>query len=244
MRHGSKFDGDDGLTGGSTTSDSFKGMIGIALLVILLGASVAGYLWWRSGFGGGQDTAATLEDVPPPEQQALAGSPASPSPTASAAAERAVERVEQQQGGLEARLAAAEQRLTRLDLQAQAAAGNAARAEGLLIALAARRAIEKGAELGYLSDQLRLRFGDGWPNAVDTLISMSRNPLTLDKLVARLEGLEPDLRSASQEPSLAWLRREIGALFIVRRETAPSSQPVQRMERARMFLESGWWRQR
>lgn len=208
-------------------------------MVLLLGAAVAGYLWWRSGFNGGQEVPALLEDVTPPEQQALAGAPASPTPQASRAAVEAVERVAEQQGGIEARLAAAEQRLTRLDLQAQAAAGNAARAEGLLIALAARRAIEKGAELGYLSDQLRLRFGDGWPNAVDTIISMSRSPVTLDKLVARLEGLEPDLRNASEEPSFSWLRREIGELFIVRRETSPSPQPVRRMERARQFLESG-----
>jgi hypothetical protein len=230
----------DGLTGESKASGSFRGFLGIALMVLLLGAAVAGYLWWRSGFDGAQDPSAALVDVPPPEQQALAGAPASPTPEASAsAAAMAVERVAEQQGGIESRLAAAEQRLTRLDLQAQAAAGNAARAEGLLIALAARRAIEKGAELGYLSDQLRLRFGDGWPNAVDTIISMSRSPVTLDKLVARLEGLEPELRNASEEPSFSWLRREIGELFIVRRETSPSPQPVRRMERARQFLESG-----
>ena len=47
--------------------------------------------------------------------------------------------ITQQQGGIDQRLAAAEQRLARLDLQAQAAAGNAARAEGLLIAFATRR---------------------------------------------------------------------------------------------------------
>lgn len=226
------------MTDGSSGTGAFKGILAVALMVMLLGAAVTGYLWWRSGFDGAQQDA-PLIDVPPPEQQALAGAPASPSPTTSQAAKDAVERVEEQQGGLEARLAAAEQRLTRLDLQAQAAAGNAARAEGLLIALAARRAIEKGAELGYIADQLRLRFGDGWPNAVETVISMSRNPVTLDKLIARLEGLEPDLRSASEEPGLAWLRREIRDLFVIRRETTPSPQPVQRMERARLFLESG-----
>lgn len=209
-------------------------------MVLLLGAAVAGYMWWRSGFDGAQDAPPALRDVPPPEQQALAGAPASPTPEASAsAAAKAVERVAEQQGGLEARLAAAEQRLTRLDLQAQAAAGNAARAEGLLIAFATRRVIEKGEELGYLADQLRLRFGDGWPNAVETIISMSRNPVTLDSLIARLEGLEPDLRNAETEPSFAWLQREIGELFIVRRETSPSPQPLRRLERARLFLESG-----
>ena len=101
-----------------------------------------------------------------------AQTPLTAKPTPMAAAEKAVERVAEQQGGLDQRLAAAEQRLTQLDLQAQAAAGNAARAESLLIAFATRRAVERGAELGYLSDQLRLRFGDQWPNAVSTIIEM------------------------------------------------------------------------
>lgn len=228
------------MTGESTATSSFRGILGIALMVLLLGAAVGVYMWWRSGFDGAAEAPAELADVPPPEQQALGGTPASPTPEASAsAAAKAVERVAEQQGGLEARLAAAEQRLTRLDLQAQAAAGNAARAEGLLIALASRRAIEKGAELGYLADQLRLRFGDGWPNAVNTIISMSRNPVTLDQLIARLEGLEPELRSSGEGPSFEWLKRELGDLFVVRRETTPSPQPVQRMERARLFLVSG-----
>lgn len=229
-----------GLTGESKASNSFRTILGIALLVLLLGIAAAAYLGLRESRVEQPGNPATLNDVPPPELQALAGAAASPTPEASAAAAaKAVERVAEQQGGIDARLAAAEQRLTRLDLQAQAAAGNAARAEGLLIALAARRAIEKGAELGYLADQLRLRFGDGWPNAVDTIISMSRNPVTLDRLIARLEGLAPSLRSTSEQSGFSWLEREISALFVVRRETTPSPQPVKRLERARMFLESG-----
>lgn len=209
-------------------------------MALLLGAAITGFLWWRSGLEEVQpQQPAPLPDILPPEQQALAGAPASPTPAPTEAAAQTVERVAEQQGGIDARLAAAEQRLTRLDLQAQAAAGNAARAEGLLIAFATRRVIEKGEELGYLADQLRLRFGDGWPNAVETIISMSRDPITLDVLIARLEGLEPDLRNTRTEPSLAWLRREIGELFVIRRETSPSPQPLRRMERARLFLESG-----
>ena len=46
-----------------------------------------------------------------------------------------------------------------------AASGNAARAEGLLIAFSARRTLERGNDLGYLGDQLRLRFGDAEANA-------------------------------------------------------------------------------
>jgi hypothetical protein len=154
-------------------------------------------------------------------------------------ASEAVTRVAEQQGGIDQRLAAAEQRLARLDLQAQAAASNAARAEGLLIAFATRRAVERGAELGYLADQLRLRFGDQWPNAVATIIDFSRRPVRLDSLVARLEGLGPQLRERDSGPSFATFQREMSQLFVVRRESTPSPQPERRLERARWALEQG-----
>ncbi|MFC4256524.1 hypothetical protein GRI97_09650 [Altererythrobacter xixiisoli] len=152
----------------------------------------------------------------------------------------AVERVAEQQGGIDQRVAAMEQRLARLDLQSQAAAGNAARAEGLLISFATRRAIERGAPLGYLSDQLRLRFGDSRPNAVRTVIDASQNPITLDQLIARLDGLVAVLvKAPANESAGAWLSRELGELFVVRREDAPSPAANRRLERARMFIESG-----
>jgi len=209
------------------------------LASFLLGGAVAGYAVYTM-----IDRAAPTDANPAPEQQGLA-SPASadpsptPSATASQAAQKAVERVAEQQGGLDQRLAAAEQRLARLDLQAQAAAGNAARAEGLLIAFATRRALEKGAELGYLADQLRLRFGDAMPNAVDTIIRTSRDPITLDQLIARLEGLSPQLAKQSERSGFERLGEELAQLFVIRRESAPSPQPQRRLDRARLFLESG-----
>jgi len=166
-----------------------------------------------------------------------------PTPSASAVVEEAVERVAQvaqQQGGLDARVAAMEQRLTRLDIQSQAAAGNAARAEGLLIAFASRRAIERGAPLGYLADQLRLRFGEARPNAVQTVIDAAQDPVTLDRLVARLDGLAPILNDApADEDVFTMLGRELSSLFVVRREDTPSPVGERRLERARLFLESG-----
>ena len=169
--------------------------------------------------------------------------PAASSSPGAAAAAKAVERVEQvveQQGGLDSRVAAMEQRLTRLDMQSQAAAGNAARAEGLLIAFASRRAIERGAPLGYLADQLRLRFGEARPNAVQTVIDAAQDPVTLDRLVARLEGIAPVLNDApADEGVFTMLGRELSSLFIVRRDDTPSPVAERRLERARLFLESG-----
>lgn len=233
---------------------SGRGVILAAIVSFLLGGALVGYVVWYNlqpdrANGPGPDTGISSE-VPASGPTTLAAG--TPTPLAQAInaeqtqqakkveqAEQAVERVAEQQGGLDQRLAAAEQRLTQLDLQAQAAAGNAARAESLLIAFATRRAVERGAELGYLADQLRLRFGDQWPNAVSTIIEFSRNPIRLDGLVARLEGLGPQLGQASDGPSWATFRSELGQLFVVRRESTPSPQPQRRLQRARWALEQG-----
>ncbi|MEH6724283.1 MAG: hypothetical protein V7686_12240 [Qipengyuania sp.] len=206
------------------------------LASFLLGGAVAGYAVYTLTE---RDEPATQPTTVETQSLASPTSEPTPTPSASQAAQEAVDRVAEQQGGLDTRLAAAEQRLARLDLQAQAAAGNTARAEGLLIAFATRRALEKGAELGYLADQLRLRFGDAMPNAVDTIIRTSRNPITLDQLIARLEGLSPKLAEPSSQNGLTRFGEELSQLFVVRRESAPSPQPQRRLDRARLFLESG-----
>jgi len=238
----------DRYTPKTRTSGSWQAIVGVALSAFLLGALVVGYTTWDvEPLPGSEDAEAneteaqTLlengEQTPEP-----APSPAESEPVTEATAQeatQAVERVEEQQGGLDQRLAAAEQRLARLDLQAQAASGNAARAEGLLIAFATRRSLERGAELGYLADQLRLRFSDALPNAVNTVIETSRDPITLDQLLARLEGLAPQLAEETEEPSFERFKRELSELFVVRRESAPSPQPQRRLDRARLFLESG-----
>lgn len=227
-----------------------------ALASFVIGGSLVGYVVWYN-YQADEPAAVTAQSVPelpaaePVEGDASAtpSDSASPTPLAEAAAAleegdaqgaaEVVTRVVDQQGGIDQRLAAAEQRLARLDLQAQAAAGNAARAEGLLIAFATRRAVERGAELGYLSDQLRLRFADQWPNAVSTIISFSRDPLRIDNLTARLEGLGPQL--VEQDEGVSWerIQREMSELFIVRRESTPSPQPQLRLQRARIALEQG-----
>ncbi len=224
-----------------------RSIFAVVLMLALIAAAVFGYLAWREAFDDTSVEDATLTEATDVLAQIVGEQPEdAPEPVETAAAvetveraTRAVARVTEQQGGIDQRLAAAEQRLARLDVQAQAAAGNAARAEGLLIALATRRAVEKGAELGFLADQLRLRFGDAKPNAVRTITSVSRDPVTLDRLIARLEGLGPDLQQSTESPSFATIRREFSNLFVVRRASAPSPQPLRRMERARLFLESG-----
>lgn len=216
-----------------------RAFFGVAIISFLVGAAVVAYFFERaqSPSANEQEEIAALAQ---PQTGEAADPKPSPSPSeTSKEAAAAVERVAEQQGGIDQRLAAAEQRLARLDLQSQAAAGNAARAEGLLIAFATRRALERGAELGYLADQLRLRFGDALPNAVRTVISASRKPVTLDQLIARLDGLAPELSNPEQGPSFSKIWNELGSLFVIRRDSTPSPQPEKRLERARLFLQTG-----
>lgn len=185
--------------------------------------------------------AAVISDAPalPLASPRATESPRAASATAREAAQR-VERVVEQQGGLDSRLAAMEQRLTRLDIQSQAAAGNAARAEALLIAFASRRVIERGEPLGYLADQLRLRFGEDRPNAVQTIIDAAQDPVTLEQLLARLDGLAPALTDSPEGEGLfARIARGLSELFVIRREDTPSPDAEKRLERARLRLESG-----
>lgn len=142
---------------------------------------------------------------------------------------------------LAARVAELEQRLSRITLQAESASGNASRAEGLLVAFAVRRALDRGLSLGYLEAQLRLRFGDDQPNAVKTIIETSREPVTLEQLRTELDAIAPELVGRTGDNGSLWtgLRRELGELFVVRPAGTQSPRATERLERARRYLAGG-----
>jgi hypothetical protein len=120
------------------------------------------------------------------------------------------------------------------------AADNAARAEGLLVAMAARRAIDNGTPLGYLTDQLRLRFGSSQPRAVMTILQASQTPVTAQSLQAELTAIENLLVTGTREETLwATIQREFSELFVLRKSDSPSPAPTQRMLRTHAFVESG-----
>ena len=141
---------------------------------------------------------------------------------------------------LAVRVADLEDRLSRINVQAQAASGNAARAEGLLIAFAARRALDRGSPLGYIDSQLRLRFGDAQPKAVTTIVNASRQPVTLEELAAGLDDIGPSLAAGSSGAGF-WseFQRELSELFVIRRQGTPSPAPQQRLLRAKRYVETG-----
>ncbi|GAA4774974.1 COG4223 family protein [Novosphingobium ginsenosidimutans] len=209
---------------------SLRAVLGTSLLAFVGGAALIGWLVYDdrlpidAGFGRAEVAA------PAPSASPLAALP-SPSASPSLAAVA---------GGMDQRIAALEQRLTRLDLQAAATEGNTARAEALLVALATRRAIERGAPLGYLETQLKLRFGDAQANSVATLIANAQRPVTIDQLSSDLEALGPTLLGTPANEG-GWQRftRELSGLFVVRRGDAPSAQPDARLDRARLMLRSG-----
>lgn len=203
----------------------------LALLAFVLG--VAGTVWLASR-GYLEDLGLVERDTPAAMSSADRFRPAGPSP-----AEGGPNRL-QPLSDVEARLAMIEDRLSRIDLQADAASGNASRAESLLIAFAARRRIDRGEPLRYLADQLTLRFANAQPRAVATVIAFGRNPVTADELAARLEALSPDLTgTAPDENLLDRALRDLSNLFTIRREPSEVIGPEAAVERARVMLRAG-----
>jgi hypothetical protein len=138
------------------------------------------------------------------------------------------------------RVSAIEQRLGQVDTQSRAAVGNADRAEGLLVAFAARRALDRGVPLGFLEALLRQRFGDTQPQAVGMIINAAREPVTLQELQDGLSQAGPQLIGAGPEQNW-WgaFRNELGSLITVRRADTPSPEPSERLARATRWLASG-----
>lgn len=208
------------------TGISLRAVMGTSLLAFIGGAALIGWLVYDGTLEVGPDFARRAAPAP-----VVQTAPAAPAVVAGAAS--AV-------GGMDQRIAALEQRLARIDLQAAASEGNTARAEALLVALAARRAIERGAPLGYLETQLKLRFGDAQANSVGLLIDHAKRPVTIDRLNSELEALAPTLLGTPRSEG-SWQRvtRELSSLFVIRRGDAPSAQPDARLDRARLMLRSG-----
>jgi hypothetical protein len=211
------------------SSGSGRIALASALLAFIIGAGSVAYMAWANLLPFSAKAPDRLLANPGPAIVQPVASP-SAAPTALPAAEAA----------LSVRIAALEQRLSQIDLRAQAASGNAARAEGLLVALAARRALDRGTPLGYLEDQLRLRFSSRHPAEVNTLIETAKQPVTLDGLLAQLEKLSPSLSGAPATGDF-WQRaqRELSGLFVIRHDNTPSPAPENRLERARLLLTAG-----
>ncbi len=129
-----------------------------------------------------------------------------------------------------------EARLSRINVDAAAASGNANRAEGMLVAFAARRAIDSGADLGYIANQLTARFGATQPQAVAQILSAADNSVTLEQLRAELETDGNHWLAPEGMTVWAKFRNELSELFILRTENTPSPAPSRRLERAKQYV--------
>lgn len=133
-----------------------------------------------------------------------------------------------------------EARIDAIDQRAAAASGDADRAEALLVAFAARRALDRGQPLGYLEGLLRERFGATDAPSVALVIASAQRPVTLAQLQDGLDVLKPALATAaSDEGWWTGIRREMGNLFVVRRASTPSNVPSDRLARAEHALDQG-----
>ncbi|MDK2762155.1 MAG: MICOS complex subunit MIC60 [Sphingopyxis sp.] len=217
---------------------SFRALAIGALLLLLIG--VAGGAWAVNRWLTGSDTipVAKMIESPGGANGGLAGARGAKGRADQPLVVAPIDGA----NALAVRVAGLEQRLSRITLEAESASGNASRAEGLLVAFAVRRALDRGLSLGYLDAQLRLRFGDDQPNAVKTIIDTSREPVTLEQLRADLDTLAPQLvgRGGDGNGSL-WtaVRRELGELFVVRAAGTQSPRASERLDRARRYLAAG-----
>jgi len=138
------------------------------------------------------------------------------------------------------RVAQLEARLARVENATQRTESFAGRADALVVAFAARRAIDRGVALGYLENLLVDRFGAQNQRAVATIITASHDPVRLNDLIAEYETLGPDLRRGGPEDSW-WtnFKRELGELVEVHRADSPSPSADARYNHALQRLSAG-----
>ncbi len=198
----------------------------IALVLILLGAGAA--IWSLAHY----PPAARVLGVVPARPQPVVGQPkpavAPPSPTVSPPAAD------------NGRIAAVEQRLSAVENATQRAEGFAGRADALVVAFAARRAIDRGVALGFLENLLVDRFGAQHQAAVATIVTASHQPVRLEELTSEYESLGPQLRSGGPQDSW-WtnFKREMGSIVEIHRADQPAVNAEARYNRALQRLSMG-----
>jgi hypothetical protein len=216
-------------------SRSWWSRLAFPLIAFLLGLAAMGWLLsrWETAamfLGVAPEPPAAVEAAAAPTQVPAAGPATPPAPAGAFVIDPETQR----------RVARVEQRLTELDNASRAAVGNADRAEGLLVAFAARRALDRGVALGYIEHLLRQRFGQNQPQAVGMVITAARQPVTLQELQRELEAVGPHL--AAGGPDRSWwegLKSEFSGLITIRREGTQSTIPTERLRRAYSHMAAG-----
>ena len=218
----------------ATRTKSWRMPVFIILIGVVLGLVLAGWALTKSDYArnwllGSSASPEKAIAIPVPDAPAQL----SQQPPALASAPPIVA------DDMAARLAQIESRMARVESTASTG-HESARAEGLLIAFAARRALEKGMALGYIEGELTRQFGQSQPRAVAMIIAAARRPATIDALSTQLEALTPDL--AGNKANESWwdgIKRGAASLIIVRQAGDASPDPAVRLNRAKQLISAG-----
>ena len=215
------------MNGTARTGMGWGARLLVAFVLVLAGAAAA--IWSLAHY---QPAARFLGIAPAAPQPVIQRPlPTAPPPAAQQVATSAPEAE---------RVAALENRVARVENATQRAEGSAGRADALVVAFAARRAIDRGVALGYLENMLAARFGPQHQAAVATVITASHQPVRLNDLIAEYQSLGPELRRGGPQDNW-WsdFKRELGSLVEVHRASRPAANAEARYNRALQRLSSG-----
>ena len=219
------------MNGGTNRSGlSWTARLLIGLVLLLVGAATA--VWGLAHY---QPAARFLGVVQPSQpQSALTAKPAVANSDAAA-----IPPASQPQAD-NARISELEARVGRVEHATERAEGFAGRADALVVAFAARRAIDRGVSLGYLEPLLVDRFGAQHQAAVATIVTASRAPVRLNDLTAEYDALGSELKRGGPEESWwSGFRREFGSIVEVHRANRPAMNADARYNRALQRLSTG-----
>ena len=210
----------NGATNRSGMSWTARLLIGLVLVIV--GAAAA--TWGLARYQPAARFLGVVAPAPAPQAvlapKAMVLNPAAAAPPATAPAE-------------DQRIAELEARLGRVENATERAEGFAGRADALVVAFAARRAIDRGVALGYLEPLLVDRFGARHPAAVATVVTASRAPVRLNDLISEYEAIGPELRRGGPEESWwSGFKRELGSVVEVHRSDRPAMNADARYSRA------------
>ncbi|WP_085808337.1 hypothetical protein [Sphingomonas sp. TZW2008] len=213
-----------------------RSRVSLLVLLVVLAFAIGIALMWsavREGKGWWSDGAAPATQPSPAAGAAVA--------TASAVLPNAAvtTTLAARESALGAQLAALEARTAAISVDVAGAADRAGQAEAILVAFAARRAIERGTALGYLEDQLRARFGTTQQRAVVTVIQAGRDPVTIEALRQALDSNASILLNPGPGDWFDGLLRELRTLVVLHEANTPSPLPSDRLARARRMLDAG-----
>ncbi len=206
-------------------SSSVRGLVIFAIVCFAIG--IAAMFWLLTEWTPARNFVLGMPPAPPAvtaPAERPAPPPVAPAPEASATPEEHMAKIEE--------------KLAIIDQQADSASNDASRAERMMIAFAARRAIERGAALGYLEGALMRQFGGADANAVSTIIKGARAPVTLEQLEEGLDAAHAKMIAVA--PDAGWFSRiwqDIGSLAVIKREGDGRLTPDQHYDRARRALE-------